>query len=489
MPTDLDTIARSAASAVREATRTVPLRSFDEPTERVARPRRVIGVFAVATVLAVVALVLITTRGADQESDIAGTPAPSSNEQRLLPDRGAVPADLTSGSANDDAFAESSLTEGPVVRIYSSSTDAPEQGPAIELWSAPLTLLMFNRPDDAETVTVRDIPATVHPNGHDSWTVVAGPYDGIELQLVGHHLTRDEVLAAAQTAQPLSGRIGAALDTTSLPAGVVERSIGTLYEVMYFPDSTLTAPVPVTGVMYRGAGDRMVWWFVARQPSAEMAYGRLFYDTVTDTTVHGQPAYFGTTSGDAPFRALSWAEGDRTIVMGSRNLSAEELLALAESLHVATDAEWAELASSASDVDSQADTSTTVVDTTAFTPIAPPSTNAAGFAAPITPARVLVANAAGVAGLAGQLTALLPDDYVTEEPTNAVGSYESPLILAQTKVLYAPGFGPLAEQLADELGATYEQMPDTPPVTPEALGNPDLIVLVGQDHRTGWPTG
>ena len=46
-----------------------------------------------------------------------------------------------------------------------------------------------------------------------------------------------------------------------------------------------------------------------------------------------------------------------------------------------------------------------------------------------------------------------------------------------------------AQELADELGATYEQMPDTPPVTPEALGNPDLIVLVGQDHRTGWPTG
>jgi hypothetical protein len=94
--------------------------------------------------------------------------------------------------------------------------------------------------------------------------------------------------------------------------------------------------------------------------------------------------------------------------------------------------------------------------------------------------KVLVANASGVTGSAGQMTtALRAEGFIVSEPTNAaetVGKQET------TLVYYVPGYESGAAAVAQILGGVATQPVSTPaPVESGDLGEATVLVMLGTD--------
>jgi hypothetical protein len=106
---------------------------------------------------------------------------------------------------------------------------------------------------------------------------------------------------------------------------------------------------------------------------------------------------------------------------------------------------------------------------------------------------VMVANASGVGGTAGQMTtALQAKGFVTTEPTNAAAGIAP---LATTVVYTLPGFEAGAESVASVLGGV-EVLPMPTPIPTEdaSLGSASVLVMLGTDLAgkplpTGTGTG
>jgi LytR cell envelope-related transcriptional attenuator len=108
------------------------------------------------------------------------------------------------------------------------------------------------------------------------------------------------------------------------------------------------------------------------------------------------------------------------------------------------------------------------------------TTTAAPAARPPAEVTVIVANASGVSGAAGELTSTLASQqYQTVPETNA------PESVAATQVLFTSGFDADAPGVATAIGAPAESvapMPDPPPVE---LGGAQILVLLGPDLANG----
>jgi hypothetical protein len=122
-------------------------------------------------------------------------------------------------------------------------------------------------------------------------------------------------------------------------------------------------------------------------------------------------------------------------------------------------------------------TPTTATDTTLAPETSPPTT-----VAPIitTGFKVLVANASGVGGSAGQMTiALQGKGFIVENPTNKATSAPTAEV---TKVYYLSGNEQAAESVARVLGGVCtEAMPTSPPTESGSLGEASVLVMLGSD--------
>lgn len=93
---------------------------------------------------------------------------------------------------------------------------------------------------------------------------------------------------------------------------------------------------------------------------------------------------------------------------------------------------------------------------------------------------VLVANASGVSGAAGeQATSIQGGGYQILEATNA------PETLEATQVLPVAGFEAEAAALAAQIGAPPEAVKPMPEEPPVALANANVLVLLGTDLAGG----
>jgi hypothetical protein len=93
---------------------------------------------------------------------------------------------------------------------------------------------------------------------------------------------------------------------------------------------------------------------------------------------------------------------------------------------------------------------------------------------------VLVANASGVSGAAGGLTATLASQgYQTAPETNA------PESVGATQVLFAPGFDAEAAALAGAIQAPPDGVAPMPQPPPVELGPAQILVLLGPDLANG----
>ena len=128
------------------------------------------------------------------------------------------------------------------------------------------------------------------------------------------------------------------------------------------------------------------------------------------------------------------------------------------------------------DTASPAPTETSVVDPTAESSVAPADTTTlprSGF-------KVMVANASGITGSAGQMsTALQSEQFIVTQPINADVTYGKQSV---TVVYYVPGYETGATAVAEILGGIQIQPVATPaPVEGGSLGEAQVLVMLGTD--------
>ena len=99
---------------------------------------------------------------------------------------------------------------------------------------------------------------------------------------------------------------------------------------------------------------------------------------------------------------------------------------------------------------------------------------------PRTGYKVMVANASGVTGSAGQMsTALQAQQFIVTQPTNAAETVGKQ---TATKVYYVAGYESGAAAVAQVLGGVpIEAVPTPPPVESGDLGEATVLVMLGTD--------
>ena len=122
------------------------------------------------------------------------------------------------------------------------------------------------------------------------------------------------------------------------------------------------------------------------------------------------------------------------------------------------------------------DTETTVVDPTGGSTVAPTDTTAlprSGF-------KVMVANASGITGSAGQMsTALQSEQFIVTQPVNADVTIGRQSV---TVVYYVEGYISGATAVAEILGGLkIEPVPKPAPVDGGSLGEAQVLIMLGTD--------
>ena len=128
------------------------------------------------------------------------------------------------------------------------------------------------------------------------------------------------------------------------------------------------------------------------------------------------------------------------------------------------------------DVSAPITTEATIVDPSGEVTVAPTETTTL----PRTGFKILVANASGVTGSAGQMsTALQSEQFIVSQPVNADVTYGKQSV---TVVFYVPGYEAGATAVAEILGGIQIQPVATPaPVEGGSLGEAQVLVMLGTD--------
>jgi hypothetical protein len=94
--------------------------------------------------------------------------------------------------------------------------------------------------------------------------------------------------------------------------------------------------------------------------------------------------------------------------------------------------------------------------------------------------KVMVANASGITGSAGQMsTALQSEQFIVTQPINADVTYGKQSV---TVVYYVPGYESGATAVAEILGGLQIQPVATPaPVEGGSLGEAQVLIMLGTD--------
>lgn len=241
-----------------------------------------------------------------------------------------------------------------VQRWYTTTMERPELEPHLKLASTSATQDPDEIPPsgvDATPVTVRNVTGWLYDDQAGDGRVVAFIDDDTVFVLTGYRLDDDELLRAADhTILADAGDLGAVIVPGGLPAGLVERAVGILSERGFTPLTTLPHPqdsirwfIPRADGGPPSDGSPMLWLGWEIEDPALVPLHRLGYDTVTDATVRGLPAFVATTDGSDAV-VIVWSENGSTYFLGAWGLDPDTALETANQLRPATDAEWNALA-------------------------------------------------------------------------------------------------------------------------------------------------
>lgn len=335
-------------------------------TPDVARPHRMAPSLAAAAVAAVTVagLVVLATRGDQPDAPLqpaatappASQPiAPSSVDQPMAPDGAMIPGALPAALADATISAGSRLgptappnaASDPIRRWYTSTLDRPETSAWIAVDALPSDRMTPDVPDATEQVLVQGVAGVLYEPRWLGTRAVTFTLDGTTYVLSGANLTEAELLRAAEHVRPAADGYGAVIDDAALTNGLTERAVGGTFESWFVSHSSFEAPSPSLRV--DGADGTSAWMLALHEDASLLDLHRLGFATVTDITIHGQPAFVTTLDGQAEYRGVTWHEDGVTYLLGSNGLTDDVVIELAEGLRPATLAEWDELVGSTND--------------------------------------------------------------------------------------------------------------------------------------------
>ncbi len=267
-----------------------------------------------------------------------------------------LPAGFALVEADSDRFAG---YEWKVqTRFYTADPDKPETAATFAVTMMPADSFVIDIPADAITVALSAVDGSIYDHPQTGARTVSYQLNDNVYTITGYRVTDDEIIAVANNTRPAGtghDNYGAVVDPAGLPDGVEEVYIGgSWFERWFIGKNALTQPIP----MARWDSDTSsLWAMVVQQNPRWLPLGRIGWDTVTDTTIHGQPAFVVSTADQPGFLSISWVEdGAITYMVGSQGLDEATLIELAEQLQPATTTEWNDMVA------------TTVVETTQTVP-------------------------------------------------------------------------------------------------------------------------
>jgi len=356
--------ARVAAGLARLAER-APVSApgaFDpqRPERQPARGRRLSAVLVAAAVgiVTVAGLAALANRSASPApADVPPAPsitAPSeavdvAEAVEMAPGRALVPDRLPMALANATITAGGRLeaiddvdeySSGLVRRWYTSSLTDPEPGAWIAVDAMGAELMEPFAAEGAVQVTVQGVVGEVYDDVWQAVRSLAFTIDGTTYVLSGDNVDDADLIKAGEHLRPSADGYGAVIEPNGLPDGVVERAAGTVFESWFISRESLSAPSPMLRVDEHPV---QVWMEARREPAELLSLHRLGHASVTDVTVHGQPAFLTTLTVQPEYRGVTWHEEGVTYQLGSNHLSDAVVLELAEGLRPATLSEWDEL--------------------------------------------------------------------------------------------------------------------------------------------------
>ena len=265
-------------------------------------------------------------------------------------------------TSGPDPVSTPTVPEGELVRRwYTTTMEQPELHPHLEV-SSVSTTQQIDPPtgDDATAVTVQGVEGWLYddPFGRGRSVVF---HDGETLfVLTGYGLADDDLLAAAENTglADVDTTFGAFVDSAALPAGLIERAVGTAFESHFLPLQTQQHATPM---IHWEAGDISVWLQTIVEDPALVPLHRLGYDTVTDTTVHDRPAFVTTIASQPTYAGVTWSENGTTYLLGSNGLEPDTIVQYANRLRPATRTEWDHLLAGPNTPDAPDPVATTTV--------------------------------------------------------------------------------------------------------------------------------
>lgn len=238
-----------------------------------------------------------------------------------------------------------------VRRWYTSDAAQPELSAWIAVDSFSADQMSPDVPPEAEQVTVQAVDGHIYSTPVTTGMSLEFAVDGTTYVLTAGHLTDGDLLLAAEHVRLADDGYGAVIDPAGLVDGLSERGAGTMIETFFISRQALERPIPQT---HWDTADKNVWVSALTEDPALLPLQRLGYATVTDTTVHGQPAYL-TSIGDyqPEYRGVTWSENGITYLLGSNGFDDDTIIEYANLLRPASSSEWEQLLDDAAQTTSE----------------------------------------------------------------------------------------------------------------------------------------
>jgi hypothetical protein len=313
--------------------------------DRSRQSHRVLATVAAAAVVAIAGLTVVASRtGIDGASQ-----APTSLPNPQAPEAGPVGAmvlpeatGMTIGFVKEGSFAGDSL-----IRSYTTSRALPETGPYLRIFSyqndvpADQSLGCVLAADGTRDVVLGDgtsacleVRGGSDPSGRIA--LDRSPYSVI----IEGNVSDDELLNAAEHVVESDDGTSFEISAAGLPSGVA--LTGTSRSVSDFATTGVaTSNDSMVQVNWIDAAGHSIFYVATTDDAAFTPSLRLGFESVTDTTVRGVPAFLRTLEGQPSYLGVVWRENDVTYQVGSQQLTEFQLLDLVEQMRPATNSEWA----------------------------------------------------------------------------------------------------------------------------------------------------
>lgn len=354
---DLDERIRTAVRDILDAAPDVGDRPKDASDWRRADHRPVLMSAAILIVVVGVAATTLVVRtedngdpARDATSPIATTPPTTAlleiGEVKLtveyLPDG----MFLNHAQANPDTFVAPEQTSVPefqnyvpVTRFYAVDHAAPESAPVIvvtyDVWGSST----ISPHPGAEPIEVNGMSGEVWQFSPDAEQLVFGPLDGHPVFVDGYNVSREQLLQAAAAVQ-ISADKQATIPAEALPPGATELAAGLTGKSPLLSPIEYSEGVTTFVNWSDDVNDRTMVMETAAETPGLIGASRLGYQSVSDIEVGGRHGFLATSPEG---EAILLSDGDRVVFISSHGLSADELIAVAESLRPATPDEWEDM--------------------------------------------------------------------------------------------------------------------------------------------------